>query len=60
MKTRMSAFVSLAVSLCVLVGCSGSSSSSKPIAGTGQGPKAKTDDGKARGAAKDVLPLPGK
>jgi len=59
MKTRVFAFLSLALSLSVLVGCSGSSSS-KPIAGNGQGPKAKTDDGKARGAAKDVLPLPGK
>jgi len=60
MKSRMSSCLSLALSLSMLIGCSGSSSSTRPIAGTGQGPKAKTDDGKARGAAKDVLPLPGK
>jgi hypothetical protein len=59
MVSRATASLFLALGLVVLIGCSGSSTTSKPVTGTGEGPKTK-EDGKARGAAKDVLPLPGK
>jgi hypothetical protein len=60
MVIRAIIFVAFAMGLSLLVGCNSAATSTRPSTGGGQGPKAKTDDGKARGAAKDVLPLPGK